>query len=261
MCCLFRHTSEKLTVKPWAISSSGTNSGRNWAGVTQGKRVFTGNSVTIISPLAKNKTTAQSRQNKRESWTYKTPVWWAQLSQLATRRSSTVLGPRQPLCCPPAALHLGCALSLLGHFRCLWRRGPRCSPPRPPPQSAPSSCRGTPASRGAQPPPGGAPAPPCQRRCSQTFRVKQAVSQVDIFKRNILGTKAKETKHKRDHRTTGWHFGGGSWPALATDTCDTNTRQVRWHFTATRTRAYLSTCAGVWVVLGKLKVDVASSDQ
>lgn len=40
------------TVKPCAISSSGTNSGRNWAGVIHGSFVLTGNKVTIMSPLA-----------------------------------------------------------------------------------------------------------------------------------------------------------------------------------------------------------------
>lgn len=34
------------------MSSSGTNSGRNCAGVIHGQRVFTGRSVTIMSPLA-----------------------------------------------------------------------------------------------------------------------------------------------------------------------------------------------------------------
>lgn len=42
----------ELTVNPWAINSSGTNSGLNFAGVIHGKRVFTGSNVTIISPLA-----------------------------------------------------------------------------------------------------------------------------------------------------------------------------------------------------------------
>lgn len=41
-----------LTVNPWAISSSGTNSGRNMAGVIHGHLVFIGNNVTITSPLA-----------------------------------------------------------------------------------------------------------------------------------------------------------------------------------------------------------------
>ena len=41
-----------LTVRPCAINSSGTNSGLNFAGVTQGKEVFCGNNVTITSPLA-----------------------------------------------------------------------------------------------------------------------------------------------------------------------------------------------------------------
>uniref|UniRef100_A0A1B6LRH7 RFTS domain-containing protein n=1 Tax=Graphocephala atropunctata TaxID=36148 RepID=A0A1B6LRH7_9HEMI len=42
-----------VTVRPCAISSSGTNSGRNLAGVIQGKLVLTGRSVTMMSPLAK----------------------------------------------------------------------------------------------------------------------------------------------------------------------------------------------------------------
>lgn len=42
-----------LTVRPWAISSSGTSSGRNFADVIHGNRVFTGSNVTITSPLAK----------------------------------------------------------------------------------------------------------------------------------------------------------------------------------------------------------------
>lgn len=41
------------TVNPWAISSSGTSSGRNRAGVIQGHLVLIGSSVTITSPLAK----------------------------------------------------------------------------------------------------------------------------------------------------------------------------------------------------------------
>lgn len=40
------------TVNPCAISSSGTNSGLNKAGVIQGHRVFIGSSVTMTSPLA-----------------------------------------------------------------------------------------------------------------------------------------------------------------------------------------------------------------
>lgn len=40
-------------MSPCAISSSGTNSGRNVAGVIHGHFVFTGNKVTIMSPLAK----------------------------------------------------------------------------------------------------------------------------------------------------------------------------------------------------------------
>lgn len=43
----------KITVNPWAINSSGTNSGRNRAGVIHGHRVFTGSKVTMTSPLAK----------------------------------------------------------------------------------------------------------------------------------------------------------------------------------------------------------------
>lgn len=46
-----------FTVNPWAISSSGTNSGRNTAGVIQGHLVFVGNSVTIMSPFAVSKET------------------------------------------------------------------------------------------------------------------------------------------------------------------------------------------------------------
>lgn len=42
----------QLTVSPCAINSSGTNSGLNTAGVTQGHLVFVGNRVTITSPLA-----------------------------------------------------------------------------------------------------------------------------------------------------------------------------------------------------------------
>lgn len=42
----------KLTVNPWAISSSGTNSGLNKAGVIHGHRVFVGSNVTITSPFA-----------------------------------------------------------------------------------------------------------------------------------------------------------------------------------------------------------------
>lgn len=41
------------TVSPWAISSSGTNSGRNKAGVIHGHLVLIGSNVTITSPLAK----------------------------------------------------------------------------------------------------------------------------------------------------------------------------------------------------------------
>ena len=41
-----------ITVSPWAISSSGTSSGRNCAGVIHGHLVLTGKSVTIMSPLA-----------------------------------------------------------------------------------------------------------------------------------------------------------------------------------------------------------------
>lgn len=41
-----------LTVNPCAINSSGTNSGRNKAGVIQGHLVLIGSSVTITSPLA-----------------------------------------------------------------------------------------------------------------------------------------------------------------------------------------------------------------
>lgn len=40
------------TVSPCAISSSGTSSGRKWAGVIQGSFVLTGNKVTMMSPLA-----------------------------------------------------------------------------------------------------------------------------------------------------------------------------------------------------------------
>lgn len=40
-----------LTVSPCAISSSGTSSGRNLAGVIHGHFELIGNSVTIISPL------------------------------------------------------------------------------------------------------------------------------------------------------------------------------------------------------------------
>lgn len=43
-----------LTVKPCAINSSGTSSGRNCAAVTHGHFVFTGRTVTIISPLPVN---------------------------------------------------------------------------------------------------------------------------------------------------------------------------------------------------------------
>lgn len=42
-----------FTVNPSAINSSGTNSGRNIAGVIQGHFVLTGNKVTITSPFAK----------------------------------------------------------------------------------------------------------------------------------------------------------------------------------------------------------------
>lgn len=42
----------ELTVNPCAINSSGTNSGRNTAGVIHGHFVLTGRSVTIISPFA-----------------------------------------------------------------------------------------------------------------------------------------------------------------------------------------------------------------
>uniref|UniRef100_A0A8D8MU94 (northern house mosquito) hypothetical protein n=1 Tax=Culex pipiens TaxID=7175 RepID=A0A8D8MU94_CULPI len=45
--------SSTVSVNPCAINSSGTSSGRNTAGVTQGQRVLVGSSVTITSPLAK----------------------------------------------------------------------------------------------------------------------------------------------------------------------------------------------------------------
>ena len=45
-------TEVKLTVRTGAMSSSGTSSGLNLAGVTQGNRSLTGNSVTITSPFA-----------------------------------------------------------------------------------------------------------------------------------------------------------------------------------------------------------------
>lgn len=45
---------EIITVNPCAINSSGTNSGRNTAGVIHGQLTFTGSSVTIMSPLATN---------------------------------------------------------------------------------------------------------------------------------------------------------------------------------------------------------------
>lgn len=38
-------------MSPWAISSSGTSSGRNFAGVIHGHRVLTGRRVTMMSPL------------------------------------------------------------------------------------------------------------------------------------------------------------------------------------------------------------------
>lgn len=41
-----------FTVNPCAISSSGTSSGRNRAGVIHGHRVLIGNNVTITSPFA-----------------------------------------------------------------------------------------------------------------------------------------------------------------------------------------------------------------
>ena len=44
---------ENITVNPCAINSSGTNSGRNTAGVIHGQLTFTGSNVTIMSPLAK----------------------------------------------------------------------------------------------------------------------------------------------------------------------------------------------------------------
>jgi len=44
-----------LTVRPWAISSSGTSSGRNMAGVIQGHLVLAGSRVTITSPFAAEK--------------------------------------------------------------------------------------------------------------------------------------------------------------------------------------------------------------
>ena len=44
-----------LTVRTGAISSSGTSSGLNFAGVTQGNRSLTGNRVTITSPFAKKR--------------------------------------------------------------------------------------------------------------------------------------------------------------------------------------------------------------
>ena len=43
----------KLTVKTGAISSSGTSSGRNLAGIIHGSFSLVGNNVTITSPLAK----------------------------------------------------------------------------------------------------------------------------------------------------------------------------------------------------------------
>lgn len=42
------------TVKPCAMSSSGTSSGRNCAGVIQGSEEFWGSKVTITSPLAED---------------------------------------------------------------------------------------------------------------------------------------------------------------------------------------------------------------
>lgn len=45
---------EIITVNPCAINSSGTNSGRNTAGVIHGQLTFTGSNVTIMSPLATN---------------------------------------------------------------------------------------------------------------------------------------------------------------------------------------------------------------
>ena len=44
-----------ITVSIGAINSSGTSSGLNFAGVTQGKRSLTGNSVTITSPFTDKK--------------------------------------------------------------------------------------------------------------------------------------------------------------------------------------------------------------
>ena len=49
-----------LTVRIGAMSSSGTNSGLNFAGVIHGNLSFTGKRVTMISPFTTNETSKHS---------------------------------------------------------------------------------------------------------------------------------------------------------------------------------------------------------
>jgi hypothetical protein len=58
--CYFRN----VTVNPCAISSSGTNSGRNTAGVIHGQFEFVGSRVTITSPLAEIRKKLENEQNR-----------------------------------------------------------------------------------------------------------------------------------------------------------------------------------------------------
>ena len=60
-----------LTVKPCAINSSGTNSGLNIAGVTQGYLVLAGSRVTITSPLAGS---TEKEQNVKEQLNIRTKI-------------------------------------------------------------------------------------------------------------------------------------------------------------------------------------------
>lgn len=65
----------ELTVKPWAMSSSGTRWGWKTAGVIQGRLTLTGSNDTIISPFAKNKQVSH-RSRVCSIFNYRIQIGW-----------------------------------------------------------------------------------------------------------------------------------------------------------------------------------------